>query len=220
MLPANGESDYARTFISSSDILTDEEREALRQEVDDAEAEYHAEQGGQTVPPAEIIDLEDESQDQEMEEADPDTMDVDEDAVLTASPKSAHHRHDSEKDFGIEGSQPSAALPQTMPKSSLKPSSVPVQYGAANSPPTKASKHSTTPTSVFKRTAVIISNFQRLIKSITQTASRNPMALLRFVLFLVGIVVALSRRDVKEKLRQAWAKVQRTVGMGVKVSYI
>ena len=220
VLPANGEGDYARTLISSSDILTEEEQETLRQELDDAEAETRAEQGGQAVLSTEQMDLEEEPQDQEMEEADPDTMDVDEEAVLTASPKSAHHGHDSEKDFGIEDPQPSAALPQPMPKSSLKPSPVPVQHRAANSSPTEASKHSTTSTGLVKRSAAIMGNFQRLINSIIQTASRNPMGLLRFVLFLVGVVVALSRRDVKEKLRQAWAKVQRTVGMGVKVSYI
>ena len=217
MLPANGEWDYARTLISSSDILTDEEQDILRQELDDAEAESDAEQGGQAVQSTNHTDLEEELQDQEVEEADSNEMDVDEEAILTASPKPAHNRHDSDKDFGIEDPQPSADLPQTMPKSSLKPSSVPAQYRAAKSSPTKSSKHST---SLFKRSAAIMSNFQRLIKSITQTASRNPMGLLRIVLFLVGIVVALGRRDVKEKLRQAWAKVQRTVGMGVKVSYI
>lgn len=74
--------------------------------------------------------------------------------------------------------------------------------------------------SVYKRSAALISNLQRFMASLTRSASRNPIALLRFVLFLVGIVVALSRRDVKAKITQAWEKVQRTIGMGVKVSYI
>ena len=50
------------------------------------------------------------------------------------------------------------------------------------------------------------------------------MLLLRFVLFLVGLVLALSRRDVKDRLGRitgsGWEKIRGTVGMGVKVSYI
>lgn len=46
------------------------------------------------------------------------------------------------------------------------------------------------------------------------------MAMLRFVLFLMGLVAAFSRQDVKERLAAAWDKIKRMVGMGVKVSYI
>lgn len=69
-----------------------------------------------------------------------------------------------------------------------------------------------------------MSAVQHLISNVTEQISRNPMSLLRFILFLMGLVVALSRRDVKDRLGRltgaGWDKMKRTVGMGVKVSYI
>jgi hypothetical protein len=52
----------------------------------------------------------------------------------------------------------------------------------------------------------------------------NPMAFFRTLLFLLAFGLAFGRRDLRERilrlLRNAWEKVRRTVGMGVKVSYI
>jgi hypothetical protein len=63
-----------------------------------------------------------------------------------------------------------------------------------------------------------------MISNMTNQISQNPMGLLRFVMFLMGLIVALSRRDVKDRLGRltgaGWDKIKRTVGMGVKVSYI
>jgi len=42
--------------------------------------------------------------------------------------------------------------------------------------------------------------------------------------FIIGMLVVLGRRDLREKVRrvlgQGWGKVMQTAGMGVKVSYI
>jgi len=63
-----------------------------------------------------------------------------------------------------------------------------------------------------------------LARNIGGTVSRNPAALLRFLLFLFAFIMAFSQRQVRERARrlvdQSWAKIQGTVGMGVKVSYI
>jgi len=52
----------------------------------------------------------------------------------------------------------------------------------------------------------------------------NPMVMLRLLAFAVALLLALSRQDVKNKLKQimskGWNKVRATAGMGVKVSYI
>ena len=58
----------------------------------------------------------------------------------------------------------------------------------------------------------------------SETVAGNPMSFARTLLFLLGLLVALSRQGVRERLRRitgaGWQKVKGTVGMGVKVSYI
>ncbi len=52
----------------------------------------------------------------------------------------------------------------------------------------------------------------------------NPTAIFRMLLFIVAFLLAFSRREVRDRLKQifgkSWEKVRNTVGMGVKVSYI
>jgi len=47
---------------------------------------------------------------------------------------------------------------------------------------------------------------------------------MQMLAFVVGILVLLSRRDIKERVKmivaKGWGKVRQTAGMGVKVSYI
>lgn len=77
---------------------------------------------------------------------------------------------------------------------------------------------------IYHGTISIISNLQNLLLNLTQSLSQSPMVLLRFVFFLVALVLALSRNDVRvgveRILASSWNKLRGTVGMGVKVSYI
>lgn len=226
VLPRNGEWDYARTLIDHSELLTEEERGMVRQQLNDVEElskgkqDAKQENGDSGRLPVEPTKVTGAWQHQQAKGASHQQEANEEAEVPTVLSKPPHHRHDSEKDFGIEDSRSSALPPQPTPKSSLKPSSRPLRPQHPGSSPIKPSKQPAASPSILKRGAALMDNLQRLITSLSHSAFRNPMALLRFILFLIGIVVALSRRDVKERLRQAWEKVQRTVGMGVKVSYI
>ena len=77
---------------------------------------------------------------------------------------------------------------------------------------------------VYERGLAFLASLQQLLLSIARSTTNNPTILLRTILFLVALVVALSRRDVKERIRRitgvGWGKLKSTVGMGVKVSYI
>lgn len=50
------------------------------------------------------------------------------------------------------------------------------------------------------------------------------MKLLRMLVFVVGMLTVLGRRDVRERVRRVlgrgWGRVVETAGMGVKVSYL
>ena len=220
VLPSNGEWDYARTLITLSDVLTQEEREGIRQQLSEAEQQSQQTHVVQLKEPLGQLQELSQEQQQQVEGPDAKKEDNEEEPTPAIPSRLTHRRDDSEKDFGIEDAKPSTSSPQLTPRSSLKPSSKSIQPQAASSSPTKSTNHPTASRGIYKRSAALMTNMQRLITNLTQSASRNPMALLRFVLFLVGLVVALSRRDVKEKIRQALEKVQRTIGMGVKVSYI
>lgn len=58
----------------------------------------------------------------------------------------------------------------------------------------------------------------------SKTVAGNPLSIARTLLFMLGIIVALSRQNIREKIRRitgsGWQKIKGTVGMGVKVSYI
>ncbi len=220
VLPSNGEWDYARTLISLSDLFTEDEREEMRQQLEEAERQSKQGNGIKVNEvPAHATKIEPEQQQAANSGITGDNNET-EASTPAPPPESAHRRQNSDKDFGIENANPSAFLPPAIPKSSLKPPSKPARPQPTKSPPIRSSKPPAASMSVYKRSAALISNLQRFMASLTRSASRNPMALLRFVLFLVGIVVALSRRDVKAKVTQAWEKVQKTIGMGVRVSYI
>lgn len=218
VLPSNGEWDYARTLISLSELFTEDEREEMRQQLEEAERQSRQAYQAKELP-AHATTIEPQQQ-QVANNGITREDDKTEASTPAPPPESAHRRPDNDKDFGIEATNPSAIAPPAMPKPSLKPPSKPTRPQPTKSSPTRSSKRTAPSTSVYKRSAALISNLQRFMANLTRSASRNPMALLRFVLFLVGIVVALSRRDVKAKVTQAWEKVQRTIGMGVKVSYI
>jgi hypothetical protein len=52
----------------------------------------------------------------------------------------------------------------------------------------------------------------------------NPMILLRTLAFIVALLLVLTRRDVKARVKKiignGWDKIRATAGMAVKVSYI
>lgn len=139
----------------------------------------------------------------------------------------AHKRTSSELDYGIESSNPNDSSKVRSLKSNGKPAK-PTPSSRSQFPPTphspRAAKRSAGSSSVISRAGRIITAMQHLVQFVGQSISHNPMVLLRMVLFLMGLILAFSRRDVRERIRRitgaGWDKVRGTVGMGVKVSYI
>lgn len=61
---------------------------------------------------------------------------------------------------------------------------------------------------------------QRVLLQAGTSMWHNPLVVLRFLLFLVAVMAAMGRRDVRDRLGRAWEKVKGTVGMGVRTSYL
>ncbi|KAL8704637.1 MAG: hypothetical protein Q9201_002223 [Fulgogasparrea decipioides] len=220
VLPANSQWEYAKEFISINSALDDERKELFQQALEALEAEklrgdQHEEE--QEHPSQALKATEDLSQD--LQQAEPIPF---EDSSDHHTPK--HRRSNSEQDYGIEdahqmGTKPKSSLTRSSGSSArtAKPSQ---QRNKAPSPSSKISPRKQVNNSIIQRSRALIAALQSLISNMTQSMSRNPLALLRFVLFVVVLVVALSRRDVKERIGRMWEKVKETVGMGVRVNYI
>ena len=77
---------------------------------------------------------------------------------------------------------------------------------------------------IVKRTIALFSIIHKVLSNTMFHISQDPAVLLRFILFLVALVGALGRKDLRERLRilmeRGMKSVKRTLGMGLKVSYV
>jgi predicted PurR-regulated permease PerM len=95
-------------------------------------------------------------------------------------------------------------------------------------PSTSKSKPKSTskPTSniLIRRAQQIILLFRTISTNLSTSLTKSPTALLRTLVFIVGLLILLGRKELRERVRRiveaGWQKVKGTVGMGVKVSYI
>lgn len=210
VLPASDEWDYAKDFIQMSDILDDDHKEAFQHALEGLKAEKTQSQ----------------QQHEDDEEAPPqDLQPAEPKPIEDHDHPTEHRRSNSERDYGIEEARKAAKpnQPDVHPTSRAKGKSN-LQRNGKQPIPAKVSPKRPSKQGIIHRTMAFVAAFQNLILNMTHSVSRNPLAIFRFVLFLVALLVALGRRDVKERIRRitgsGWDKIRKTVGMGVKVSYI
>ena len=218
VLPRNEEWEYAQEFINLSEVLDEERKELFLQTLDGLKEEK--ERGElraaelQRQKDAELERQRDDERRQAEEEA----------AKAAAAQTNGHKRNTSEVDYGIEkgGSARGKAKPSKASDKST-PSGKSSSRTALSSSSSKSSKKQIKPES-RSQTRAVATMLRNLLKKIIQRVSGNPLSIARTLLFVLGILMAMSRQDVRERLAQitgsAWQKVKGTVGMGVKVSYI
>lgn len=215
VLPRNGDWQYAKDFINMSEVLDEDIRDSLLLDLHSLENEKEESRSDKELEdPSPKREQLSEQEPQPSEDTEMESVDT----VLQAQPPS-QHRTNSEKDYGID----SARAAENVSKAILPPQPTAKPAKSSHAPPIKAPRKPAN-TGVYKRSIAMVSTMQNIIAKMAEQISRNPLGILRFVLFLVGLVLALSRRDVKDRLSKltgsGWDKIKRTVGMGVKVSYI
>ncbi len=221
VLPANNEWEYAKEFIQLSEALDEERKDIFQQVLSQLEAEK-TEEGHNELDYSQRRDRTSDATDQDLLCAEPKPVEED-----YHRPQS-HRRSNSEQDYGIEELQKkrlNPIKPSTQAPTSSIPRATRQRNNNSKSSPSKLSPQKvSTNSGLLARSATVINAFQNLVSNMALSMSKNPLALLRFVLFLVALLVALSRRDIKDRVARitgmGWEKVKRTVGMGVKVSYI
>ena len=204
VLPRNQEWEYAKEFISMSEVFDDDRREAFTQ-LEDARR-----------------------RDGEMRKAQQAKLEQGE-----SQKKLAAASQTSEHDFGVDrsriGSGPQShrngsTLKDTAPHSSrpAEPSRPSATHKNRSSAAGRRPK--TPPPTFYHRISFLLAAMQRGLIVMGQNLRSHPMMLLRMVAFLVAFVMAFTRRDVRDRLARvrdsSWDKVKRTIGMGVKVSYV
>lgn len=225
VLPRNDEWTYAKEFISMSDVLDEERREALLQALQSLQDEKSSDHDHEER----LIRKQDEKLEPERQEIERKRLEEAEardERLRNEQRVNGHKRTESEKDYGIDG-RPNLAPASSKPSSHLSEptvKSVKDSQSKNSRPPSTTSPKKTKPVGIYKRSVAMMNALQHLISNMTYSLSKNPMLVVRFVLFLMGLILALSRRDVKDRLARitgsGWEKIRRTVGMGVKVSYI
>jgi len=237
ILPKNEEWAYARSFICASDLLDDERREAFLQTLQELQETMETEDRAEEIEFHQKREEESKRQ-REGQEA----RKCEENGSGKTNPEdagSAHQRASSEVDYGIEKSLPNGTSAPAAQKSSSR--KVPSTKSGASplgasgrtplSPPAETSKHRHVRKSprarskdIFAQARHLMRALQTLVHNMAGALTANPAVLLRTVLFALAIVMAFSRRAVRERARKivdsSWNKVRSTVGMGVKVSYL
>lgn len=215
VLPRNEEWEYATEFINLSEVLDEERKELFLQTLEGLKEEK--ERG--ELRAAELQRQKDAELDKQRE----DERRQAEEAAAAQPKANGHKRNTSEVDYGIEKGSTRSPSKGKGSKASDKSSNGKSSARTALSSSSKNSKKQLKPETRSQSRAVT-NAIRNLFKHIVQSISGNPMSILRTVLFLLGILMAMSRQDVRERIRRitggAWQKVKGTVGMGVKVSYI
>ena len=242
VLPRNEEWDYARSFINNSDILDDERREAFLQtllelqeamDIEDRAVELEFHRGRD-----EELKRQQEEEEKEKEKERKRAHVAAEE--LRRAPEQnggIHRRSSSEVDYGIEKSHPSGT-PTSVKAAESKPAAAksrptpgPASGRTQFSPSAETPKHRPVRKSPQSRSNGMLTQarqlvraLQSLVRNVAGTVTSNPTTLFRAFLFVLAILMAFSRREVRERVRRivgsSWDKIRGTVGMGVKVSYI
>ncbi|KAI4675750.1 uncharacterized protein J4E88_007785 [Alternaria novae-zelandiae] len=197
VLPRNDEWDYARDFIDMSEVLDQERKEAfllalhsLKEEKEDTQAREEKLR---------------QQQQEQMEER----------RRETEAKRLEQSRAQDERRIREEQNR-------RQPRGSDEPQPTPSQSSRTSRTPAK--KPTTPPPGLYNRASTMFANIHTMISDTAHHMTSNPMAFFRTLLFLLAFGLAFGRRHLRERIlriiRSAWDKVRRTVGMGVKVSYI
>lgn len=230
VLPRNSEWEYAREFITMSEILDEERKEAFHQALQNIQDEK------------EFDSKREEELQKQREQQLEDARRRDEDARKAFEARNAENRdrrrqqQESQKvtehDYGIDAShigrqnKPATKQPSGAGRSSAK---LPIPDKTSSSKTGRSQgvgsgKSASTSPTMMGRFAFLMNAFQHSVVSMGQNVRSHPRALLRMLALLVALLMALSRRDIRNRLARArdasWDKLKQTVGMGVKVSYI
>ncbi|KKA30919.1 hypothetical protein TD95_002616 [Thielaviopsis punctulata] len=106
----------------------------------------------------------------------------------------------------------------------LSPASAASAGNKADKSGKKPVAKSPSPISITGRASLVMAQLKGVIDSLSRSLNINVAILLQLLAFVIGMLLMLGRRDVREKVQQivaaGWTKVKETVSMGARVSSI
>jgi len=219
VLPGNQEWDYAKQFIQMSEVLDEDRKEAFLQALQALQDE-----------PKHEAQREEALKKQRQEQLDnARRRDEEERRIAEKSKETERKKRDSSissrqserSQSRIPNSSAPSATTRPNTKSVSDPRPTPLNAKPSAQP---AKRPKPPPPGFYKRAMFMVFAMQQNLLRMGRSVWRHPFALMRMVFFLLAIVIAFARRDVRERaermLKSSWEKVRRTIGMGVRVSYI
>lgn len=220
VLPRNGEWDYAREFIGMSEVLDDERKEAFLLALHGLKEE----QESAALREAELRRQQQEQLERRRQEAEARRREAEEEEERRKREQEEREARQRMRRPATNGSQRNTSPhPSSNNFNNRGPTSA-----SSRTPRPGPNKKALSPRprnqSLSTRASAMLGAVQNMFQNATQSLTQNPMAFLRTLLFLLAFALAFGRQDLRERvkrlLRMAWEKLRRTVGMGVKVSYI
>ena len=213
VLPRNDEWDYAREFIGMSEVLDDERKEAfllalhsLKEEKEDAEKRE------EKLRQQQMEQMEERRRESELKRAEMAKVEEEKRKQDEARKQTERVSDRNSRDAGSGRGDADARDERVLRQPKATPRRTP------------AKKPSPPPPGLYNRVGGLFAAIQKAIADSAKQMTSNPLAFLRTLLFLIAFSIAFGKRDLRERImrlvRQAVDKVRRTVGMGVKVSYI
>ncbi|KAK4623883.1 hypothetical protein CLAFUW4_05993 [Fulvia fulva] len=215
VLPANEEWEYAQQFIEMNDMLDEERREAFLHALHSIKDE----KDGTAQRERELEEL----REREMEE-----QRAAEEVKRKEEERKEQDRRKAAEAETVRSSGPASSNTRSFNGASFngRPSSS--DHKSPGQSASKASKSQKKtriqPRSLYGRASFILHNLQHMIMQVGRNVTGDSMALMRFLMFMVALILVMARRDIRERLKRvlqnSWVKIRSTVGMGVKVSYV
>ncbi|KAJ5812991.1 hypothetical protein N7447_010014 [Penicillium robsamsonii] len=218
VLPRNDEWEYSTEFINLSEVLDEERKDLFLQTLEGLKEEKErGEMRAVELQQAKDAELERQREDERRE--------AEEAAAAAARLQSnGHKRNPSEVDYGIEKSRSNGSPKGKGARQSTDKSPNGKPRTSLSSSGSRNAKKQDKVVPRGRSTRTVATGLRNLFRHIIRTVSGNPMSIVRTLLFVIGILMAMSRQGVRDRIRRvtdgAWQKVKATAGMGVKVSYI
>ncbi|KAF2100483.1 hypothetical protein NA57DRAFT_36731 [Rhizodiscina lignyota] len=219
ILPRNQEWQYAREFIMMSEVLDDERKETFLHALHNLREESEqSEQREQEL----AREREEQLEAQRQREEEIRKQEEERDRERRRKEEEERKRPPSRRQNGATNARPAEVPGPTDHGRRL--TSPPSRHRPNQPSRTPAKRSITASQGIYRRAAALVAAIQSAITGTAQSVSSNPMAFLRAFLFLLAFVLAFARAEVRERVKRwvmdAWDRIRRTIGMGVKVSYI
>lgn len=214
VLLRNNEWEYAREFISVSSVLDEERREAFLQALQSLQEEQQEQER-----------LEKEERQRQEDEL---RREIDEAKRLRAENEERERKRIEEERARREGSEIDYGIDETPSQAgSSRSRHIRTQSNASRqskSSSVRSNSKAIAQPSLSSRASMVVRRLRHVIEQLSITLNANPFLLVRFMAFIIGILLMLGNKAIRERVQRvvgaAWNKLKATAGMGVKVSYI